>query len=158
MFLQLNRGGNYGYESTSWAAFEGICSWRGLFSLIFLSRYRLSHPCKQNSFFPQWIGRMLLLVVQTVLVIYFLIQSYTFICIFAKKLSYHRKQKVLNRHYQITPGAYADLVIVNGDLLQDISILSGQGEALDLIMKDGVIYKNRLCQRLIEIFQVDRAY
>lgn len=44
----------------------------------------------------------------------------------------------------IAPGAYADLVVVNGDPLQNIIILSGQGEALDLIMKDGVIYKNRL--------------
>lgn len=44
----------------------------------------------------------------------------------------------------ISPGAYADLVVVNGDPLQDISLLSGQGESLDLIMKDGVIYKNRL--------------
>jgi imidazolonepropionase-like amidohydrolase len=44
----------------------------------------------------------------------------------------------------IAPGAYADLVVVDGNPLQDISLLSGQGESLDLIMKNGIIYKNRL--------------
>lgn len=44
----------------------------------------------------------------------------------------------------IAPGAYADLIVVNGDPLKDVSLLAGQGEALDLIMKDGVIYKNNL--------------
>ena len=48
----------------------------------------------------------------------------------------------------IAPGAYADLVVVDGDPLQDISLLGGQGEALDLIMKNGVIYKNRLTKSI----------
>jgi imidazolonepropionase-like amidohydrolase len=44
----------------------------------------------------------------------------------------------------IAPGAFADLLVVNGDPLKDIGLLAAQGEALDLIMKEGVIYKNRL--------------
>ncbi len=44
----------------------------------------------------------------------------------------------------IAAGAYADLLVVNGDPLSDVSLLAGQGEALDLIMKDGVVYKNHL--------------
>lgn len=44
----------------------------------------------------------------------------------------------------IALGAYADLIVVAGDPLHEVSLLAGQGEALDLIMKDGVIYKNRL--------------
>jgi imidazolonepropionase-like amidohydrolase len=44
----------------------------------------------------------------------------------------------------IAPGAFADLLIIEGNPLKDISLLAGQGEALALIMKDGVIYKDRL--------------
>lgn len=44
----------------------------------------------------------------------------------------------------IKPGAYADLVIVEGNPLADITILSNPNENLRLIMKDGVVYKNTL--------------
>lgn len=44
----------------------------------------------------------------------------------------------------IAPGARADLIAVRGNPLDDIGLLSGQGERLDLIMKDGVIHKNTL--------------
>ena len=44
----------------------------------------------------------------------------------------------------IAPGAYADLLIVEGDPLADLHILADPEKNLKLIMKDGVIYKNEL--------------
>jgi imidazolonepropionase-like amidohydrolase len=41
-------------------------------------------------------------------------------------------------------GAYADLLIIEGNPLDDIKILSKPKENLRLIMKDGVVYKNTL--------------
>jgi imidazolonepropionase-like amidohydrolase len=42
----------------------------------------------------------------------------------------------------IENGAYADLLLINGNPLEDISILTKPEESLALIMKDGKIYKN----------------
>ena len=44
----------------------------------------------------------------------------------------------------IAPGAYADILIVDGDPLQDVSLLGGQGEHLNLIVRGGEIITNRL--------------
>lgn len=44
----------------------------------------------------------------------------------------------------IEEGAYADLLLINGDPLKDISILTKPDENLALIMKEGKIYKNTL--------------
>ncbi len=44
----------------------------------------------------------------------------------------------------IEEGAYADLLIINGNPLDDISILAKPEENLALIMKDGKIFKNTL--------------
>ncbi|QFU76256.1 amidohydrolase family protein [Halioglobus maricola] len=44
----------------------------------------------------------------------------------------------------IREGAYADMIIVDGNPLTDISLLTRPKESIDLIMKDGVIYKNTL--------------
>ena len=41
----------------------------------------------------------------------------------------------------IKPGAKADLLLVNGNPLSDISCLLGQGEQIQSIMKDGKFYK-----------------
>jgi imidazolonepropionase-like amidohydrolase len=41
----------------------------------------------------------------------------------------------------VAPGARADLIVVDGDPLRDISLLDGQGEHLTAIMKDGVLHK-----------------
>lgn len=41
-------------------------------------------------------------------------------------------------------GAIADLLVVNGNPLTDITLLSNPNKYLDLIMKDGIIYKNQL--------------
>jgi imidazolonepropionase-like amidohydrolase len=44
----------------------------------------------------------------------------------------------------IEEGAYADILLINGNPLEDISILTKSEENLALIMKDGVIYKNTI--------------
>ena len=44
----------------------------------------------------------------------------------------------------ITEGAHADMIVVDGDPLNDISLLAKDGEALSLIMRAGEIVKNRL--------------
>ena len=43
----------------------------------------------------------------------------------------------------IAPGAYADLLIVDGDPLTDARVMLEPEQRLNVIMKDGVIYKNR---------------
>jgi len=44
----------------------------------------------------------------------------------------------------IAPGARADLIVVDGNPLANISLLDGQGEHLPVIMKDGVFHKRTL--------------
>ena len=44
----------------------------------------------------------------------------------------------------IEEGAYADLLLVNGNPLEDISVLAKPEESLALIMKGGKIYKNAI--------------
>ena len=44
----------------------------------------------------------------------------------------------------IAPGAHADLLLVDGDPLEDISVLDGQGDRLDLIVRGGEVVVNRL--------------
>jgi imidazolonepropionase-like amidohydrolase len=44
----------------------------------------------------------------------------------------------------VAPGAFADLVVVDGDPLQDLTLLQGQGRHLPLIMKGGRLCKNEL--------------
>ncbi len=44
----------------------------------------------------------------------------------------------------IQEGAYADLLLINGNPLEDLSILTTPEKTLALIMKDGKIYKNEL--------------
>ena len=43
----------------------------------------------------------------------------------------------------IAPGAYADLLIVDGDPLTDARVMLEPEQRMNVIMKDGVIYKNR---------------
>ncbi|MFD0980340.1 metal-dependent hydrolase family protein [Tropicimonas aquimaris] len=42
---------------------------------------------------------------------------------------------------QLTEGAYADLILVDGNPLKDLSLVANPWDNFDLIMKDGVIYK-----------------
>jgi imidazolonepropionase-like amidohydrolase len=44
----------------------------------------------------------------------------------------------------IAPGAYADLLVVDGNPLSDLTVLTDPKRHLKLIMKGGVIYKNEL--------------
>jgi len=44
----------------------------------------------------------------------------------------------------IEEGAYADILLINGNPLEDISILTKPKENLALIMKDGLIYRNTI--------------
>jgi imidazolonepropionase-like amidohydrolase len=44
----------------------------------------------------------------------------------------------------VTPGAFADLLIVDGDPLKNLSLLQEQGKHLSAIMKGGRFHKNRL--------------
>jgi len=44
----------------------------------------------------------------------------------------------------IAEGAYADVILVDGNPLEEIDLIADPHENFDLIMKDGVIYKNTL--------------
>lgn len=44
----------------------------------------------------------------------------------------------------ISPGAFADLIVVDGNPLEDISLLTRQGAHMPVIMKEGTIIKNDL--------------
>ncbi|MFI5429549.1 amidohydrolase family protein [Aeromicrobium sp. UC242_57] len=44
----------------------------------------------------------------------------------------------------VQPDAHADLIVVDGDPLEDIGLLAAEGRKLDLIMRGGEIIKNRL--------------
>ncbi|MFM9938122.1 MAG: amidohydrolase family protein [Hyphomicrobiaceae bacterium] len=44
----------------------------------------------------------------------------------------------------IKPGAYADLIVIDGDPLKDLGLFQDQGKHLSLIMKGGKLHKNRL--------------
>ncbi len=45
---------------------------------------------------------------------------------------------------RIVPGALADMLVVDGNPYRDLSCLSGQGERIPLVMKDGRIHHNEL--------------
>ena len=44
----------------------------------------------------------------------------------------------------IAPGAYADLLVVEGNPLRDLRVMTDPRRNLKVIMKDGVLYKNEL--------------
>jgi imidazolonepropionase-like amidohydrolase len=48
------------------------------------------------------------------------------------------------RRRRIEEAAYADLLLVEGDPTEDATILADYENRIDLIMKDGVIYRNEL--------------
>ena len=44
----------------------------------------------------------------------------------------------------IEAGAYADILLVNGNPLEDPALLADHAANLHFIMKDGIVFKNRL--------------
>ena len=44
----------------------------------------------------------------------------------------------------IAEGAYADIILVDGNPIEDLQPLINPKEGVDLVMKNGEIYKNRL--------------
>jgi imidazolonepropionase-like amidohydrolase len=44
----------------------------------------------------------------------------------------------------VAPGAFADLLVIDGNPLEDIRVLTTPDQTLMLIMKEGQIYKNEL--------------
>ena len=44
----------------------------------------------------------------------------------------------------ISPGAYADILVIEGDPLTDLRVMLQPEKNLKIIMKDGVIFKNEL--------------
>ena len=44
----------------------------------------------------------------------------------------------------LKPGAFADLLVVDGNPLEDLGVLQEQGKHLAAIMKGGRFHKNRL--------------
>ena len=47
----------------------------------------------------------------------------------------------------IAPGAWADMIVVDGNPLEDVSCLLGQGERIPLVMKGGEIQFDELGAR-----------
>ena len=45
---------------------------------------------------------------------------------------------------ELTPGAFADLIVVDGDPFEDLGLFQDEGRHLSAIMKGGRFYKNRL--------------
>lgn len=46
----------------------------------------------------------------------------------------------------VRAGAYADLIVVNGDPLEDLSLLAADGAQVPLVIRDGEIVKDHLEQ------------
>jgi imidazolonepropionase-like amidohydrolase len=45
---------------------------------------------------------------------------------------------------ELKPGAFADLIVVDGDPFADLGLFQDEGKHLSAIMKGGRFYKNRL--------------
>jgi imidazolonepropionase-like amidohydrolase len=55
--------------------------------------------------------------------------------------------RILNREGQLgelVPGAFADLLVIDGNPYEDVSLFADRGPALSVIMKDGCFYRNSL--------------
>ncbi|MBO0759264.1 MAG: amidohydrolase family protein, partial [Bradyrhizobiaceae bacterium] len=45
---------------------------------------------------------------------------------------------------ELVPGAYADLLVIDGNPLKDLKLFQDEGRYMSAIMKGGKFYKNRL--------------
>ena len=45
---------------------------------------------------------------------------------------------------EIIPGAYADILVVNGNPLEDLEVLASDGAEIPVVMKGGAFHRNRL--------------
>jgi imidazolonepropionase-like amidohydrolase len=55
--------------------------------------------------------------------------------------------EILNRSGElgtVAPGALADLIVVDGDPVKDITVLGGEGRGIVLVMKGGEVFKDAL--------------
>ena len=52
--------------------------------------------------------------------------------------------RMQNRLGVITPGALADLLVIDGDPLEDLTLMTEQGANIPIIMKNGELIKNTL--------------
>ncbi len=55
--------------------------------------------------------------------------------------------EILNRSGElgtVAPGALADLIVVDGDPVKDITVLGGEGQGIVLVMKGGEVFKDAL--------------
>ena len=52
--------------------------------------------------------------------------------------------RMVDRIGVIKPGAFADMIAVDGNPLEDIAVLTGQGERIPMIMKAGDVVKNTM--------------
>jgi len=62
-------------------------------------------------------------------------------------LRHARRRRVLRMEGRIgciAPGAHADMIVVDGDPLKDLTLLTGQGRHMPLIMQGGVFVKNQM--------------
>ena len=60
------------------------------------------------------------------------------------KLSGLRNPYLEGKLGEISEGAYADMILVDGNPLNDIKLLADPEKNFALIVKDGVIYKNTI--------------
>ena len=55
--------------------------------------------------------------------------------------------EILNRSGElgvVAPGALADLIVVDGDPVKDITVLGGEGQRIVLVMKGGEVFKDAM--------------
>ena len=66
---------------------------------------------------------------------------------FLDNVNEHARMFGLDKKGVIEPGAYADLLIVEGNPLDDIKVMMDPENNLKLIIKDGKIYKNTVSEK-----------
>ena len=64
--------------------------------------------------------------------------------LWALATSYTRLRPYPGKLGVVEQGALADLLLVDGDPLDNINLIADPANGLKIIMKDGVIYKNAL--------------